>query len=377
MADPTVNELFRDAITRRQIYLQHYAQGVVADINRLLDGTEADVRAQMERRLANIIAEGGVDFGPDTTAKLQVLEEAIARIRGRAFDDASDAWDGDLVSMGTAEADFLQGTLQDMAPVKLDLVLPTAEALGAIVESQPFQGKVMADWAQKLQDDDIATIMDNIKIGLVQGDTTDEISRRVFGSAALDGADGAVQKTRYGVRAITQTAINHVANETRGAFYDANSDVVPMEVFVAVLDSHTTPICAALDGTEYPTGEGPVPPMHWNCRSTRVGVLDGTALAGERPANASVASDMEGMSMEEKAAYLDDVVGQVPALQTYEEFFANQTDAFQNEVLGPTRAALFRDGGLSLDRFTTRTGRLYTLEELQAAEPAAFRRAGV
>lgn len=377
MAKATLNELFRDAITRRQIYLLHYGQAEVAKINKLLDSTEASVRDQLERRLAAIVRDSGVEFGPSTTARLQVLENAIRKIRAQAFNEAQPVWTEDLITVGTSEADFLANNLQDMSPVRLDLVLPTAEALGAIVESQPFQGKVMADWAEKLQADDIATIMDNVRLGMTQGDTTDQIARRIFGSSALNGADGAVQKTRAGVRAITQTAISHIANETRSAFYEANDDIVDEETFVAVLDSHTTEICASLDGTTYPVGEGPVPPMHWNCRSVRVGVLKGSNLLGMRPANASIKNDMEGMSKSEKADYLDSIVGQVPSTQTYAEFLANQTDSFQAEVLGETKAALFRDGGLTLDKFVTRTGRVYTLDELRAAEPAAFRRAGV
>jgi SPP1 gp7 family putative phage head morphogenesis protein len=40
--------------------------------------------------------------------------------------------------------------------------------------------------------------------------------------------------------------------------------------YVATLDSRTSSICAALDGREFEYGKGPMPPQHFNCRSTTV-----------------------------------------------------------------------------------------------------------
>jgi len=70
-------------------------------------------------------------------------------------------------------------------------------------------------------------------------------------------------------------------------------------------------------------------------------------------------------------------VGQVPAKMTYEEWLRRQDVEFQNEVLGPTRAKLFREGGLSMDDFVTNSGRRYSLQELRRRDAEAFRKAGV
>lgn len=42
--------------------------------------------------------------------------------------------------------------------------------------------------------------------------------------------------------------------------------------WVAVLDSVTTEICRGRNGNVYAYGKGPLPPAHWNCRSTIVGL---------------------------------------------------------------------------------------------------------
>jgi hypothetical protein len=40
----------------------------------------------------------------------------------------------------------------------------------------------------------------------------------------------------------------------------------------------------------------------------------------------------------------------------------------QDKVLGKTRGELFRSGKLTLDKFTDKTGEVYTLKELEEAD---------
>ena len=70
-------------------------------------------------------------------------------------------------------------------------------------------------------------------------------------------------------------------------------------------------------------------------------------------------------------------VGTVPAKQTYSEFFAEQSKAFQDDVLGPTRAKLFRDGNLKLSKFVNRNGDELTLAQLVRRDRQAFIDAGL
>ena len=72
-----------------------------------------------------------------------------------------------------------------------------------------------------------------------------------------------------------------------------------------------------------------------------------------------------------------DLTGRVPARVTYREWLARQSAEFQDDVLGETRGALFRRGGLSIDRFVDRRDALVPLRELARREAAAFRAAGL
>ena len=69
--------------------------------------------------------------------------------------------------------------------------------------------------------------------------------------------------------------------------------------------------------------------------------------------------------------------GQVPASLTYEQWLRGKPAAFQDEVLGRSKGALFRNGGLTLDRFVHRDGSELTLAELRAKAPEAFEMVGL
>ncbi len=58
--------------------------------------------------------------------------------------------------------------------------------------------------------------------------------------------------------------------------------------------------------------------------------------------------------------------GPVSNQVTYGGFLKRQSKEFQNDVLGPRRAELFRSGKLRIDQFTDDMGRTLTLDELAA-----------
>lgn len=369
----TANELFRDALIRRQVNLQRFSGTLAADIVRLLDSVSADLRQLLVERLASIVE---LDFGPSTTSRLRVLEGAIEKIRRDAFSGAASMWDEQMRALAKSEVAFLREALDDFSPVRLDTVLPTASQLGAIVSQQPFEGKVLRDWASNMADADLERIMSSIRIGMAQGENTQSIVRRIVGTSEFGGSDGVLQIARNDAFAITKTAVNHVANAASQAWVEANDDVFTEEAYVATLDARTTPECRALDGQVFPVGKGPKPPIHFGCRSRRIPIIGGS-LIGNRPATKATENALKGLSKTERAAKIKELTGQVPAATNYQQWLSSQSAAFQDEVLGPERAALFREGGLTLDRFVSKSGDQFTLDQLRKREPRAFRRAGV
>lgn len=72
-----------------------------------------------------------------------------------------------------------------------------------------------------------------------------------------------------------------------------------------------------------------------------------------------------------------ELTGTTPARTTYQSWLTGQSAAFQNDILGPTRGALFRRGGLKLDRFVEFDGTELTLAQLASRNTNAFLRAGL
>jgi len=68
--------------------------------------------------------------------------------------------------------------------------------------------------------------------------------------------------------------------------------------------------------------------------------------------------------------------GQVPAKMTYNEWLKTKPAEFQNEVLGPNRAKLFR-AGMPVDRFVNRAGDKLTLDDLRKRDAEYFKKAGL
>jgi SPP1 gp7 family putative phage head morphogenesis protein len=124
-----------------------------------------------------------------------------------------------------------------------------------------------------------------VRQGLLTGETTPSIAKRLIGSlqfgeeaktvrqlVAAGGQATAVADNQ--IITLVRTSINQVANTASQQVYEANQDITKKYRYVATLDTRTSGICRALDGQEFPYGKGPTPPQHFNCRSTTVPVID-------------------------------------------------------------------------------------------------------
>lgn len=384
----TFNEQYFDASIRHQIDLLRFGSGVSRKVNSLLDATRADLAKQVERRLGKVTGINGASL-----RRLRELERAIDQQRSGAWNDVTEEWSRVAVDVALEEPMFVAGALTSILPVELDLVQPSDATLRALATTRPFQGKFLKEWADSTSRADLTRIHQQIRIGMVQGESSRDIASRVF------GARGAMNVTRAQVDAVTRTVINHVSNAAQQEFLRANSDLFSVEQLVATLDSRTTPVCRAQDGKQYPVGKGPIPPLHVACRSIRVGVLDGEVV-GERPFKAGTQQQMlreyadahglervrsrDDLPRGHKSAFdafsrrrMRELTGQVPARRTYQEWLSRQPPEIQDDILGPTRGKLFREGGLKLDRFVNREGDELTLDELRERNREAWRKAGL
>lgn len=390
----TTNEEILDAVIRHQIFLMRYSASVRNRMAKILNKSEDE----LARRIRDAVAAGDLN----STAgwrRLSSLLAALSSIRKESWVDATKFLIDEMEALSYHEPIMLDKLYATPIPVHVSTVLPSANLLKSIALARPFEGRILKDWAAAMQSEDIRRIHSAVQAGMVAGEDHATIARRVVGTARVMGTDGVTEMTRSQMSTVVRTAVQHIANGARDAFFDANSDILTSERFVATLDSRTTAVCRANDGKIFLLGKGPRPPLHFNCRSLRIAAIDET-LIGSRPAKPTTekilireyaaknklgdVSSRADLPRGSKTDYdiwsrkrMRELVGPVAATETYQTWLKKQSIAFQEEVLGKTKAKLFREGGLKLDRFVDNSGRELTLKELAAKHDAAFRAAGL
>lgn len=215
---------------------------------------------------------------------------------------------------------------------------PGTVAILDTVRTQLFQGANMREWANQSFTDDKNRVVRTVRTQMSYG-----MSGKKVAQAVLE------EKRRYGARSQTYRALALLAKSTtmhafsagRSSVWAVNEKIVKRLMWVSVLDTHTSDTCRFLDGKTYKINEGPRPPGHLNCRSTMVPLLIGDKL---------------------------------PRKQNWFEWLNNQPSAVQIEALGPTRYRLWKEAGVKPEKFLDEEGEQYTLAELKAKMPAAFRR---
>lgn len=371
----TANEEIRDALLSHQVELLRFGKGLRNRIKALLDRGEPELSRKLQARLAQKEALGW-DPGPATTRRMAKTRDLIKEITKPTFKEINQLVISDLLGVAAGESVFVAGVMTASLPVTWEPSLPSGRQLRAIVFARPFQNRILRDWLKTFEVNDRRRMMDEIRQGLVFSETPTQIARRIFGTRAMGGADGVREITRRGAQTLAQTSVSAVSNASRQAVYNRNRGITPREVYVATLDSKTTPICRSLDGEVFEVGDGPIPPLHMNCRSIRAPVVDGRKL-GKRPATTATKKRLEGLKGPARRREVEKLTGRVPAETTYQQWLGRQSAGFQDEVLGPTRGKLFRKKELDLKGFVDNSGDQWTLRQLYEQDPGRFQRANL
>jgi SPP1 gp7 family putative phage head morphogenesis protein len=380
----TSNEKIFNQYVRHQTLVLRYARG--------LSKQASSVIAKTEKELEKIVlsatnsAPNRTLTGKDGRNWNSSFEEDVTLLRKEAWDEITSVVDSDLKSFAASEAVIAATIIDGAVPAILNLSLPPQAQLNSIVNSQPFEGRTLKQWLRGSTRSDIQRILQKTKVGLIQGLTPGEITRSVMGTKSSRFKDGVARKAFRDIESIVLTTSNGIQHEAKQALYKANADVIEKEVYVATLDARTTLICASNDGKRFLPAEGPMPPLHFRCRSLRVPDIDPDLLTtrGADPTTEKQLLDeynkKEGLNAKSRSSLprghkgkfdkfsqkrKRELIGTVPGGVTYNDWLKTQSNTFQNEVLGPTRAKLFREGDLHLDKFVARDGDVFTLAELK------------
>lgn len=344
-----INEALFHAGVQHQIYLQRYSTQVVRETLNILLDVEADIVTKLSR----------ADLTDFSQQRLRAILTEIRKLNTEAYKALQSRLDNQLADAANYESDFNAKLIEKLLPVEITLIRPAIETLSALVTSKPMQGRFIADEVKDLDAASVKRIEQAIRIGIIEGETTPDIIRRIRGSKALNYKDGILQRSRDDVERLVRTSITHITARARDELYRANDSVVKAWRFTATLDRRTTVICASLDGQVFDLGTGPMPPRHPNCRSSSTPILKSWQELG---IDAKEITESTRASMD----------GQMPETLTYQDWLKKQPQEVVEDVLGKTKAKLFNQGGLTLDRFVDFKGEVYTLDELRKHEKNAF-----
>lgn len=351
-----------DRIVRHAISLQRYGNGVVGRLIAILNKADAELFAALFEALENMP-------GTFKAARLEELLASVRAINEAAYNRIGRELKDELRAFVAAETEFQSQLLIRAAPVNVSFAAVSAEQVFTAAYAQPFRiskdGAVpMAQYLSGLSSARAKLVRDAVSLGWLEGQTIDQVVRRIRGTKAKGFEDGLMEAPRRHVEGMVRTAINHMSNTTSQRVWKANDDLVKGWRFVATLDSRTSMRCASLDQSVHPVGKGPIPPLHINCRSTSIPELKTWREMG---------IDVDDFKPGTRAS----AGGQVAADMSYSDWLRSQPVSVQDEVLGSTRGRLFRAGKLEMSAFVNNKGETLTLSELRQRNAALFEKAGV
>lgn len=330
-----------DATTRNAVFIQRLAGGQYKDALKVLEKMERNVMGVVASLPEQVVGQQGA-----VIAVRSAVTEAMEELSGVVNQGAEDT------------ADYIAGFTQRMLDkaATAEVAAPSVEAIKMAMQQAVVpvgQGVNQLTIAQAVAD------YGDAKATAISRALSDAMVLNATRGEAIERIRVATGMAKQQAETLVRTSTNAASQVGRGATFAQNRDILEGYEWVSVLDSRTTLECAGLDGRIFPIGQGPQPPAHWGCRSQIVAAVlpeyQQRGLEGERKA--------EG--------------GEVTANTTYGSWLKRQPASFQNEALGDTRAALFRRGGLDIDKFTDPTGQRYTIAELRQLEPMAFEKANL
>lgn len=356
------NDAVQDRVIRHMIFLERYKASEVKRIMKVLDtDIIPDLEIQIQKRIESISAS---PFRGSRTklAQLESLKKMLKKLSDKMAVILKKELSRDLDEFAIKEAQWQIDSINDALNVELNMSLPAPVILAGLADKNPFVGFTLEEWFDTLSKAQQKNLTREIQRSIVEGEPVAKTMQRIRGTRALQYTDGVLQTTRRQAEAIVRSSVNHVTNQARLKMFSLNKDIIAGLKWTATLDSRTTLICATLDGKIFPVDKGQRPPAHVNCRSTMTPILKSAKELGLKNIPATTRASING---------------QVPGETTYEQWLKKQPLSIQEDVLGKTKAKLFRDGGLALEKFSSANLKPLTLVELYKTEKSSFKRAKI
>lgn len=284
----------------------------------------------------------------DTMPEVMSLRDAIEKVAAQGTDQIRRVTEDRMAEIARGEVRWIG---QTMSVLDKKFGAGTATPFGeGVVNAAGFDAKRtlwLGDSTEKwfesmLQQPTADRTRAWVTTGIQEGLTVDEITRGLVGTRTQTGV---LEKPREAVNTLVRTSATHASAIGRTEAFKSLG--VKWWRFVATLDSKTSLQCAAHDGEIFPIGEGPMPPLHPNCRS----VMTPAFSENEEPIGTRASID-----------------GQVPATTTFSDWIEKMPAGEQDKWFGKAKGAAFRAGKVALKDLLGRDLQPLTLSELRDLE---------
>lgn len=326
-----------DWMVMHQIRLMQLSILYQAQAQKELDDTEEELGIIAASVAAYLATVGGLRLD-DMTGK-NLIDDATQRIlvaRRNGFQRAISSLSTNMVQLQEYERLFYSAAMR-ASGLPIEAVEPQFRSIWPNV-----MGQDLGQWQQRLLENDARRLQEGLSIGVRLGENEAALRARLIGHKSYGGRDGLVAQARRELETLVRTATDTFADLAR-VQVDLANPFEGKEVYVAVLDSRTTDTCRNLHGRVFPRGQGPRPPLHWYCRSTRVSLVGGGT----------------------------------PSIPSYREWLNRLSSRDQDEVLGPRQGAQFRAGVLEVGGFREPAWWGIDLKTMAEREQAIFEAAGM
>lgn len=367
-------------IVAHHVNVLRFAEGVREQVVSHLE----DLSGELEERVRSANIDGGAT--PFKAKRTETLLKQTKTTIKSAYGKVEDTTTNELVDLaGSSKAFGTRLLNKPFAGSELASVALTPGDLRALVSNVLVDGAPQKAWWSKQSDDLTQRFAREMRLGMSQGETNDQLVARLRGRRTGQStvltlpngksrviplhSQGIMETSKREATALVRTSAMSVNNAVLNETYEQNTDILKGRQAVATLDTRTSPICRARDGGVWdfkgnPLPESPVQtpwpgpsPWHFQCRTVIVPVTKSWEdLTGIEGLDEVYVPEATRASMD----------GQVSADQTYDGWLKDQPESVQQDVLGPARWRLWNAGDASLADMVDQSGRALNLGELRA-----------
>jgi hypothetical protein len=186
----TVNDRLQDETIAHGLYVNRYGTGVARRMVALLNKLDSDLAAKL------MVLLDGKRADTYSARRLASLLAGVRDLNQQAYEPVNAALARELTRYVEYEAGYQMDLFSSVIPqqilkhVPLQSIAPEQVYAGAV--AQPFQGRLLKEWGKKLESDRLDKITNAVRSGFLQGETVEQIVKRVAGTPQRNREDGVI-----------------------------------------------------------------------------------------------------------------------------------------------------------------------------------------